>query len=134
MDAVKKNESTSDEGIDTGKSPVKIMSRGDLSKANTLKARNSIYNAKDICLGNKGFYGTPLPLIPDIRKSEVSEGVVGTLLETFGMTKRFGRQVTLSKGPNRKANRYLVHQYNRLIKSINAKTIRGDSVTPAHVL
>ncbi|HYT40827.1 MAG TPA: hypothetical protein VEP90_00645, partial [Methylomirabilota bacterium] len=83
---------------------------------------------------NKGFYGTPLPLIPDIRKCEVSEGIVGTLLNAFGVSKRFGREITLHQGPNKRLNRYLVFQYKRLIKSIDGSTIKGTIDKPAHIV
>ncbi|HYT41841.1 MAG TPA: hypothetical protein VEP90_05815, partial [Methylomirabilota bacterium] len=107
---------------------------GELSKANLPFYRTRLLEQKDICFGNKGFYGTPLPLIPDIRKSEVSEGVVGKLLEIFGVAKKFERQVTLNKGPNKRSNRYLVFQYERLIKSVNGTIVRGNSDTPSHVV
>jgi hypothetical protein len=83
---------------------------------------------------NNWFLGPPLPLISDIRKSEVSEGVVGTLLEALGVIRKFERVVTLYAGPNRRSNRYLVHQYNRLIKSINGTPVKGNKSTPAHVV
>jgi len=108
----------------SGKKPARIVSRSDLSQTNP--NREALYKDKSFTFNNKGFYGTPLPLIPDIRKSEVSEGIVGTLLEAFGVAKRFDRQVTLSQGPNKRANRYLVYQYNRLIKSIDGTTVKGD--------
>jgi hypothetical protein len=74
------------------------------------------------------------PNIPDIRKSEVSEGVVGQLLEALGVAKRFERVVTLHQGPNKRLNRYLVYQYTRLIKSINGTLVKGDSTKSAHVI
>jgi hypothetical protein len=65
---------------------------------------------------------------------EVSEGVVGTLLEIFGVSKRFDRQVTLFQGPNRRSNRYLTYQYTRLIKSLHGTMVKGASTSPSHVV
>jgi hypothetical protein len=89
---------------------------------------------KQTTFAGKGFFGTPLPLIPDVRKSEVGEGVVGQLLESLGVSKKFESVVTLSKGPNKRLNRYLVYQYTRLIKSIDGTLVRGSPELPAHVL
>jgi hypothetical protein len=84
--------------------------------------------------GSKGYFGLPLPLIPDIRATEVKEGTVGKLLEVFGVRKKYERQVELQKGPNRKANKYLLYQYNRLIKSLEGVKVQGNSSTPAKVI
>ncbi|HYT43850.1 MAG TPA: hypothetical protein VEP90_16035 [Methylomirabilota bacterium] len=89
---------------------------------------------KTLNLNNKGFFGTPLPLIPDVRKTEVFEGVVGLLLESLGVNKRFERIVTLYKGPNKRLNRYLVCQYKRLIKSIDGTPVSGTKLKMAHVV
>ena len=118
MLVAKENESSS--------KPANIVSRGDLSRTRPAEELAKIYLDKEVTLGNKGFYGTPLPLIPDIRKSEVSEGAVGALLDAFGVSKRFERVVTLQKGPNKKSNRYLVFQYKRLIKSIDGTINKGE--------
>ncbi len=52
------------------KKPAVLRSRSDLSATRTESERESLFDDKSICWGNKGFYGTHLPLIPDIRKSE----------------------------------------------------------------
>jgi hypothetical protein len=127
------------EGTDTteeGKSPAKLASRGDLSGTRSVDEIRKMKADKTIVFGSKGFYGTPLPLIPDIRKSEVSEGAVGILLEALGVShiKKFERYVTLTQGPNKRSNRYLRIQYKRLIKSIDGIIVPGDSNTPAHVV
>jgi hypothetical protein len=133
MSAVYLAEQTIKPGQKEPPKPARIASRGDFSKANPKEARANLLKDKDLCFGNKGFYGTPLPLIPDIRTSEVNEGVVGTLLEAFGIVKKFGRIVTLYQGPNRRSNRYLVFQYNRLIKTIDGAPCRGTVDTLAHI-
>jgi hypothetical protein len=46
----------------------KLVSRTDLSSANDPQSRANLLADKQVCFNNKGFYGTPLPLIPDIRK------------------------------------------------------------------
>jgi hypothetical protein len=112
----------------------KLVSRTDLSLANESESRSKTLDDKTVTFTGKGFFGPPLPLIPDIRKSEVSEGVVGQLLEALGVSKRFERVVTLSKGPNKRSNRYLVYQYKRLIKSIDGTLVKGDSNKPPHVI
>jgi hypothetical protein len=134
IEAVIKKQSVVDSKTNKVKTPAKIASRGDLSKTNPKEDRKAMLLDETICFGSKGFYGTPLPLIPDIRKSEVSEGVVGSLLESFGITKKFGRLVVLHQGPNKRSNRYLVFQYQRLIKSLNGVTVKGNNSTPAHVV
>jgi hypothetical protein len=53
----------------------------------------------------KGFYGTSLPLIPNIRNSSVDVGYVDPNLLIYGITKRKGTTVTLETGPNRALNR-----------------------------
>jgi hypothetical protein len=113
--------------------PARIASRGDLSEANPKEARVNLLKDRDLCFGNKGFYGSSLPLIPDIRSSEVNGGVVGKLLEAFGVKKKFGRIVTLYQGPNRRSNRYLVFQYNRLLRSIDASPVKGTADSIAHI-
>jgi hypothetical protein len=75
-----------------------------------------------------------MPLLRSILRSEVIDGAIGKLLETFGVTKKFDRRVILSRGPNKKANRYLVFQYKRLIKTIEGQTVQGTISTPAHVV
>ncbi|HYT42844.1 MAG TPA: hypothetical protein VEP90_10880 [Methylomirabilota bacterium] len=75
-----------------------------------------------------------MPLLPDIRKSEVSGGTVGKLLEAFGIVKGFDRRVTLYQGPNKRKNRYLVYQYKRLIKSIDGELVKGTIDIPGHVV
>jgi hypothetical protein len=110
----------------------KIVSRSDLSKAYELSSIRE--EDKQVTYGGKGFFGTPLPLIPDIRKTEVGLGLVGTLLEALGVSKKFERVVTLRKGPNKRINRYLIFQYRRLIKSINGNLVKSSSNRPAHVV
>jgi hypothetical protein len=112
----------------------KFMSRTDLSRFHDKLSRADLIKDKSICFSNKGFYGTPLPLIPDVRKTEVSQGIVGTLLEALGVGKKFERVVTLSQGPNKRLNRYLVYQYTRLIKSIDGTLVRGDVNKASHVI
>lgn len=133
MEAVLLAENTTKPGKKDPPRPARIVSRADLSSANPKEERAKLLKDKELCFGNKGFYGSPLPLIPDIRSSDVTEGLVGGLLETFGVRKRFGRIVTLYQGPNRRANRYLVIHYNRLIKSIDGQTVKGSADTIAHI-
>lgn len=64
----------------------------------------------------KGWRGTPLPLLPDIRHTEIKIGELDTLLSKYGIAKKTGGEVTLYPGPNKKANRYLDNQYKRIIK------------------
>jgi hypothetical protein len=96
--------------------------------------REKILLSNDVRFSDKGFYGTPLTLIPDVRKIEVEEGIVGQLLEAFGVGKTFERVVTLYKGPNKNLNRYLVYQYKRLIKSIDGVLVSGRVDEAAHVV
>ncbi len=114
--------------------PAKLGSRSDLSKTRTEKELQDLFDDKSICWGSKGFFWTPLPLLPDIRKSEVSGGTVGKLLEAFGIVKGFDRRVTLYQGPNKRKNRYLVYQYKRLIKSIDGELVKGTIDIPGHVV
>src|SRR6266550_5603250 len=106
-------------GKKKAKLPANLVSRGDLSHTRTEEERNKLLSDKTVRFGDKGYFGTPLPLIPDIRKCVVSEGKIGKLLDALGVAKRFERVVTLSAGPNRRSNRYLKFQYDRLIKSID---------------
>jgi hypothetical protein len=110
-----------------------LKSRSDLSKARTPQ---ELKNAKESpgSFGNKGYYGLPLPLIPDIRSTEVKEGTVGKLLEAFGVKKKYDRQIELQKGPNKKANRYLIWQYTRLIKTLEGTKVKGTPDIPAHIV
>jgi hypothetical protein len=75
---------------------------------------------------HKGFYGTSLPLIPNIRNSIVEVGSVNPLLFLFGIQKRKGTTVTLFTGPNGAPNKYLRYQYRRAILSIGG-TFNGKS-------
>ncbi len=109
-----------------------MKSRGDLSGVRT-KDEIKLAERAEGSFGNKGFYGTPLPLIPDIRSSEVVDGVFGKLLEAFGVKRKFDRNVILKRGPNKKANRYLTFQYKRLIKTLEGQVVPGTSLVPAHV-
>jgi hypothetical protein len=84
-----------------------MKSRADLSKARTLVENKKTLEATG-SFGNKGYFGLPLPLIPDIRATEVIEGSVGKLLEVFGVKRKYDRTINLKRGPNRKANRYLI--------------------------
>ncbi len=59
---------------------------------------------------------------------------MGLLLEVFGIVKKFERRVTLHQGPNKRSNRYLVHQYTRLIKSIDGTMLKGDKSTMSNVV
>jgi hypothetical protein len=113
--------------------PRKVASRGDLSHMRPKSDRMKQLADKTIFFGSKGFYGTPLPLIPDIRSSEVSVGLVGKLLDAFGISKKFERLVSLKQGPNKRMNRYLVYQYKRLIKSIDGELVSGDSNKQSHI-
>lgn len=115
------------------KDEVIIKSRGDLSNVRTEDEREATMKASGI-FGGKGFFGTPLPLIPDIRSCEVKEGELGRLLEAFGVKRKFNRTVTLHKGPNSKANRYLIFQYKRMFKAIEATLVPGSVTTPAGVI
>lgn len=67
---------------------------------------------------NKGFVGTSLPLLPNIRRADVKIGSLDFYLKLFGVSKRVGGTITLSGGPNRRANRYLRVQYMRMITAI----------------
>jgi hypothetical protein len=121
-------------GKNIGKKPAIIVSRSNLSRARPQAERAKLLADKTVHFGNKGYFGTPLPLIPDIRKSEVSDGVIGILLEALGVAKKFDQRVTLHQGPNKRLNRYLVFQYKRLIKSIGGTTVKGNNITPAHTV
>jgi hypothetical protein len=134
MAALYKSEAPEEVTEDKTKGTSSMVSRSDLSRTRPIGDLRKLAEDKTIHFGNKGFFGTPLPLIPDIRKSVVDKGVVSMLLETFGIIKRFDRRVTLIKGPNKKANRYLIKQYKRLIKSIDGKLIPGDINSPASVV
>jgi len=114
--------------------PAKMVSRSDLSRTRPAEELEELFSDKTLCFNSKGFFGTPLPLIPDIRKSEVVDGYVGQLLEAFGVSKKFNRVVTLHQGPNKRLNRYLVFQYKRLIKSIDGTIVKGDINAQAHVI
>jgi hypothetical protein len=123
--------------VNTGpkkKTKVRNMSRSNLSATRPKDERMLLYSDKTLSFNNKGFFGTPLPLIPDVRKTEVSDGVVGLLLESLGVKKRFDRVVTLQKGPNKRLNRYLVYNYKRLIKSIDGTLVPGNVDKMAHVI
>jgi hypothetical protein len=114
------------------KQPAIMVSRGELTPINPKK--DDLYQDKEITFSTKGFYGTPLPLIPDIRKSEVSEGFVSDVLQMFGVKKSFDRRVTLFQGPNKRSNRYLVFHYKRMIEAIDGNLVKGDIHTPGHVV
>jgi hypothetical protein len=116
------------------KKPAKLISRSNLTRARPEEEVDNLFKDESLCWNNKGFFGTPLPLIPDIRSSEVTEGTVGLLLNAFGVAKKFNRTVTLSQGPNKRLNRYLVFQYNRLIKSINGTVTKGDVMNMSDVI
>jgi hypothetical protein len=123
--------------VNTGpkkKTKVQNISRSNLSATRPKDERMLLYSDKTLSFNNKGFFGTPLPLIPDVRKTEVSDGVVGLLLESLGVKKRFDRVVTLQKGPNKRLNRYLVYNYKRLIKSIDGTLVPGNVDKMAHVI
>lgn len=70
---------------------------------------------------SKGFCGLPLNFIPNIRKSEVSSGNPSKLLNLFGINQKDGTTIKLFRGPNKKVNRYLKHQYKRLVQSIGGR-------------
>jgi hypothetical protein len=114
------------------KKPATVVSRSDLSVLNP--TREELIEDKELTFSTKGFYGTPLPLIPDIRKSEVSEGFVSNVLQLFGLQKKFERKVTLFQGPNKRANRYLVFHYRRMIEAIDGTIVKGNVNTPGHVV
>lgn len=80
------------------------------------------YNLKPSEMGGGGggsrFLGLPLPLLPDISKSQVEVGVDHEVLKVYGIKQRADTKVLLWKGPNRKANRFLKFQYARMIQSI----------------
>lgn len=79
------------------------------------------YNLKPSEMGGGGgskFLGLPLPLLPDISKSQVEVGVDQEVLKIYGIKQRADTKVSLWKGPNRKSNRYLKFQYARMIQSI----------------
>jgi hypothetical protein len=117
------------------KNPVAgFRSRSELSNTRPKEERESLYLDKNIRFSDKGFFGAPLPLIPDVRKTEVETGIVGLLLEAFGVNKTFERTVNLYKGPNKKFNRYLVFQYKRLINSIDGKLVNGTMDEASHIV
>lgn len=68
--------------------------------------------------GGGKFLGLPLPLLPDISKSIVEVGEEHSLLKIYGIEQRNGTKVSLFRGPNRKANRYLRYQYSRMLEAI----------------
>lgn len=63
------------------------------------------------------FLGLPLPLFPDISKAEVTVGVIDKVLHVLGISKKKGTTVSLWKGPNGRANRYLNHEYMRMVST-----------------
>lgn len=64
------------------------------------------------------FINTSLPLIPDIRKSSTELGERNQFLGLFGISVRVGSKVKLEKGPNKRANRYLVYMYLKMLRAI----------------
>lgn len=63
------------------------------------------------------FAGTSLPLIPNVRKFEIVLGKLDALLQKFGIDVRIGNFYGLWPMGNHKQNRYLKHQYRRLIRA-----------------
>lgn len=76
--------------------------------------------------GGSKFLGLPFPLLPDISTSQVAVGGDNPVLKTYGINQRKDTCVTLFKGPNRKANRYLKWQYIRMLRSIGATLNPGQ--------
>lgn len=72
------------------------------------------------------FLGLPLPLLPDISKSEIMVGKDDPILGVLGIRQRGDTMVNLWKGPNKKSNRYLQHQYIRMLESI------GGTLNPSN--
>lgn len=70
--------------------------------------------------GGSKFLGLPLPLLPDISTSHVAIGGDNPVLKAYEISQRKDTCVTLFKGPNRKANRYLKWQYIRMLRSMGA--------------
>lgn len=64
------------------------------------------------------FLTTALPLLPDIRNAKVEKGKLDWYLKIFGVSRREDSKVTLLKGPNKKANRYLTYHYIRMLKAM----------------
>jgi hypothetical protein len=138
LDAARNTGDQEVKGADRTQAKVKnleiiMKSRGDLSAARSDEENKRVREAEGT-FGSKGFYGTPLPLIPDIRSSEVVDGVFSTLLESLGVRRKFDRNVVLYRGPNKKANRYLIFQYKRMIKTLEGQIVSGNPITPAHVV
>lgn len=77
--------------------------------------------------GGGKFLGLPLPLLPDISKSEVTIGEDNSVLKVYGISQREDTEVVLFKGPNRKANRYLKHQYTKMLESIGGTIDPGQA-------
>lgn len=75
--------------------------------------------------GGGKFLGLPLPLLPDISVSTVTVGEENEVLKVYGISQRANTEISLFKGPNRKANRYLKHQYIKMLESI------GGTIDPS---
>jgi hypothetical protein len=135
MDELRRREGIDEtgKGRKKAKTPANIASRSDLSHTRSAEDRQAQIEDKTIFFANKGYYGTPLPLIPDIRSAIVSEGKIGELLSALGVSKRFERYVTLKQGPNKRSNRYLTIQYERLIHSIDGSFVKGDHENMSHI-
>lgn len=67
------------------------------------------------------FLSTPLPLFADIRSASVEVGKLSKFFSWFGISLKEGGRVSLFKGPNGRANRYLRFQYIRMLKALGAK-------------
>lgn len=88
-----------------------------------LPSEPAVLKDRDVLKG--GYRGTPLPILPDIRKAEVDVGTSTPWLLEYGINKMEGKEIRLFPGPNKKLNRYLTHEYNRMISII------GGQVHPA---
>jgi hypothetical protein len=90
------------------------------------KPRNK-YSPREIDTDNcsgKGFCGTTLRLLPNVRDSKVDLGEHSSWFKLFGMDKRLGTKLYMYLGPNIRLNRYLSYQYERMFKSIDGSIQR----------
>lgn len=95
--------------------------RGGVRKRMTKSLSKEPFVLKDKKDLMKGYLGTPLPLLPDISKAEITIGQANPALEEFGIVSKEDGEVRLYPGPNKKLNRYLNVQYSRMIKVIGGE-------------
>lgn len=99
----------------------------DVSEKSTLR-KFSKYRPRKIDASHpsaKGFAGTSLKLLPNVRDSKIELGDPHEWFKLFGINKRVGTIITMYLGPNCRQNRYLTFQYKRLFKSIGGSVELG---------